>query len=81
VISLIEDHNNWDVVDSNKVTLSEGVLWRSNLSRSEWPELVPRKKGVDYFDGTPILDIKRYRRVYRIDNFTLPDWHRKLEDK
>ena len=36
--------------------------------------------GLDFFDGTPILDIKGYRPNYRADDFTLPDWFRKLAD-
>jgi len=36
--------------------------------------------GLDYFDGTPILDIKGYRPNYRVDEFTVPDWHKKLQD-
>jgi len=38
-------------------------------------------KGLDYFDGTPILDIKGYRPEYRVDDFALPDWYLKLMDK
>jgi len=36
--------------------------------------------GLDFFDGTPILDIKGYRPNYRADNFTLPEWFRRLAD-
>jgi tRNA (adenine37-N6)-methyltransferase len=36
--------------------------------------------GLDYFDGTPILDIKGYRPSYRVDEFSLPDWHKKFAD-
>ncbi len=36
--------------------------------------------GLDFFDGTPILDIKTYRNQYRTDEFTVPDWLRKLAD-
>jgi tRNA-Thr(GGU) m(6)t(6)A37 methyltransferase TsaA len=32
-------------------------------------------KGLDYFDGTPILDIKGYRPEYRVDEYRLPAWH------
>jgi tRNA (adenine37-N6)-methyltransferase len=35
-------------------------------------------QGLDFFDGTPILDIKGYRAQYRTDEFTLPEWFRKL---
>ncbi len=34
--------------------------------------------GLDYFDGTPILDLKPYQSSYRADNFSLPDWHSRL---
>ena len=36
--------------------------------------------GLDFFDGTPILDIKGYRPTYRVDEFTVPDWYKKLQD-
>jgi len=35
-------------------------------------------KGLDAFDGTPILDIKAYRPDYRTDEYVVPDWHRRL---
>ena len=38
-------------------------------------------QGLDFFDGTPILDIKGYRPQYRAENYTLPDWFRKLADE
>jgi tRNA-Thr(GGU) m(6)t(6)A37 methyltransferase TsaA len=38
-------------------------------------------KGLDFFDGTPILDIKGYRDQYRTDQFELPAWFRKLADE
>lgn len=38
-------------------------------------------KGVDYFDGTPILDIKGYRPEYRPDAFRQPEWFLKLLEK
>jgi tRNA (adenine37-N6)-methyltransferase len=37
--------------------------------------------GLDYFDGTPVLDIKPYQTNYRVDSFTLPDWHKKILEK
>lgn len=37
-------------------------------------------QGLDFFDRTPILDIKGYRPNYRADDFTLPDWFRNLAD-
>ncbi len=36
---------------------------------------------LDFFDGTPVLDIKPYQPSYRTDNFTLPEWHTKLSEK
>jgi tRNA-Thr(GGU) m(6)t(6)A37 methyltransferase TsaA len=37
-------------------------------------------QGLDFFDRTPILDIKGYQPNYRADDFTLPDWFRTLAD-
>ena len=37
-------------------------------------------QGLDFFDGTPILDIKGYRPQYRTDNYIMPDWFRTLAD-
>lgn len=37
--------------------------------------------GLDVFDNTPIVDIKGYRPGYRVDNYSLPDWHTKLMNK
>jgi len=37
-------------------------------------------EGLDFFDGTPILDIKTYGPQYRSDSFTVPDWFRHLAD-
>ncbi|MBI2361006.1 MAG: tRNA (N6-threonylcarbamoyladenosine(37)-N6)-methyltransferase TrmO [Deltaproteobacteria bacterium] len=39
-----------------------------------------RVKGIDYFDGTPILDIKGYRPEYRVEEFDLPSWYKQLMD-
>jgi tRNA (adenine37-N6)-methyltransferase len=36
---------------------------------------------LDYFDGTPVLDIKPYQSNYRVDDFSLPDWHKRLSEK
>ena len=38
-------------------------------------------QGLDFFDGTPVLDIKGYRPQYRTDNYALPEWFRKLADE
>ncbi len=37
-------------------------------------------EGIDFFDGTPILDIKGYRPEYRADEFDVPAWYKKLQD-
>ena len=34
-------------------------------------------QGLDFFNETPILDIKGYRPQYHTANYTLPDWFRK----
>jgi tRNA-Thr(GGU) m(6)t(6)A37 methyltransferase TsaA len=36
--------------------------------------------GIDFFDGTPILDIKGYRPEYRAEEFEVPTWYKKLQD-
>ena len=38
-------------------------------------------RGLDFFDGTPILDIKGYRGQYRPEEFSVPDWFRALADE
>lgn len=38
-------------------------------------------EGLDFFDGTPVIDIKGYRNQYRVDEFAVPDWFRKLADE
>lgn len=35
-------------------------------------------RGLDCFDGTPILDIKGYQADYRPTEFSLPDWRMRL---
>jgi tRNA-Thr(GGU) m(6)t(6)A37 methyltransferase TsaA len=37
--------------------------------------------GLDYFDGTPVLDIKPYGPDRQADDFTLPEWRLKLMSK
>ena len=37
-------------------------------------------KGLDQFDGTPILDIKGYQPDYQAPKFSLPDWYERLMD-
>lgn len=36
---------------------------------------------LDFFDGTPVLDIKPYQPGYRSDAFSLPRWHMELTRK
>jgi tRNA-Thr(GGU) m(6)t(6)A37 methyltransferase TsaA len=38
-------------------------------------------KGLDCFDGTPILDIKAYQSDYRTPEFSLPGWFVRLMDQ
>jgi tRNA-Thr(GGU) m(6)t(6)A37 methyltransferase TsaA len=38
-------------------------------------------QGLDFFDGTPILDIKGYRAQYRTESFAVPEWFRPLADE
>ncbi len=38
-------------------------------------------KGLDCFDGTPVLDVKGYRPEYRTDDYALPDWYLKLMNR
>ncbi|MCJ7608555.1 tRNA (N6-threonylcarbamoyladenosine(37)-N6)-methyltransferase TrmO [Candidatus Bathyarchaeota archaeon] len=37
--------------------------------------------GLDYFDGTPVLDIKPYGPDRQADDFALPEWRLKLMSK
>ena len=36
-------------------------------------------KGLDFFDGTPVLDIKPYHPHYRVQRIRVPDWSSNLE--
>lgn len=38
-------------------------------------------RGLDCFDGTPVLDIKPYRGDYRAEVYELPEWYRRLLEK
>ena len=38
-------------------------------------------KGIDLFDGTPIIDIKPYQPYYRTEKFKMPKWFLKFMDK
>lgn len=35
-------------------------------------------QGLDFFDATPVLDIKGYRAQYRVDDFSVPEWFGEL---
>ncbi len=37
--------------------------------------------GLDYFDGTPVLDIKPYGPNYRVDEYDRPEWRKSLLQK
>ena len=37
--------------------------------------------GLDLFDKTPVLDIKPYQSIYRTDQYKLPDWHIRLQER
>jgi tRNA-Thr(GGU) m(6)t(6)A37 methyltransferase TsaA len=49
------------------------------LVRIDGRELVVR--GLDVFDGTPVLDIKPYRGNYRSDNYKVARWYRDILTK
>jgi tRNA (adenine37-N6)-methyltransferase len=49
------------------------------LKRREGRNLVV--SDLDYFEGTPVLDIKPYQLSYRTDNSSLPDWYTRLAAK
>lgn len=36
---------------------------------------------LDYFDGTPILDVKPYQSTYRAEEYKLPTWNTELTKK
>lgn len=38
-------------------------------------------KGLDLFNGTPVLDIKPYTFSRRIDNIKVPEWYRRLLER
>jgi len=40
-----------------------------------------RVRGLDCFDGTPVLDIKPYTADYRAEEYQLPEWYRDLRTK
>ena len=51
----------------------------ARLLRIQGRNLIVR--GLDCFDGTPILDIKPYREDYRVDQYEFPQWYRSLREK
>jgi tRNA (Thr-GGU) A37 N-methylase len=38
-------------------------------------------RGLDAFDGTPVLDIKPYDSWDKVENAKVPDWWIKLEEE
>jgi len=38
-------------------------------------------RGLDCFDGTPVLDVKAYRGDYRAESYHFPQWYRELKRK
>ncbi|HYA28320.1 MAG TPA: tRNA (N6-threonylcarbamoyladenosine(37)-N6)-methyltransferase TrmO [Acidobacteriota bacterium] len=58
----------------NPIGLTLVRLWRRDENRLF-------VKGLDFFDGTPILDIKGYRNQYRTEEFEVPVWFRRLADE
>ena len=38
-------------------------------------------RGLDFFDGTPVLDIKAYRADYRAESYDLAPWYGELRSK
>jgi tRNA-Thr(GGU) m(6)t(6)A37 methyltransferase TsaA len=38
-------------------------------------------RGLDCFDGTPVLDLKPYRADYRAERYELPEWYRKIRER
>lgn len=37
--------------------------------------------GLDFFDGTPILDIKPYQPQYRAEAYSMAEWYTELREK
>lgn len=37
--------------------------------------------GLDYFNGTPVLDVKPYHADYRIESYTIPKWRAELQER
>ncbi|HUK49832.1 MAG TPA: tRNA (N6-threonylcarbamoyladenosine(37)-N6)-methyltransferase TrmO [Terriglobales bacterium] len=51
-------------------------LTLAKLIRREGRKLIVT--GLDYFDGTPVLDIKPYRDDYRAEHFDVANWYMQL---
>ena len=49
------------------------------LLRIEKTRLLVR--GLDLFDGTPVLDLKPYRSNYRAEKYELPEWYRRILER
>ncbi len=49
------------------------------LLRIEKTRLLVR--GLDLFDGTPVLDLKPYRSDYRTEDNELPEWYRRILER
>jgi len=49
------------------------------LLRIEKTRLLVR--GLDLFDGTPVLDAKPYRSNYRVEDYELPEWYRRILER
>jgi tRNA-Thr(GGU) m(6)t(6)A37 methyltransferase TsaA len=49
------------------------------LLRMEKTRLLVR--GLDLFDGTPVLDLKPYRSDYRAEEYALPEWYRRILER
>lgn len=37
-------------------------------------------RGLDCFNGTPVLDIKPYKESYALSDYTFPEWHSRLRE-
>jgi tRNA-Thr(GGU) m(6)t(6)A37 methyltransferase TsaA len=49
------------------------------LLRTEKTRLLVR--GLDLFDGTPVLDLKPYRSNCRAEDYELPGWYRRILER
>lgn len=37
--------------------------------------------GLDYFDGTPVVDLKAYQPSYHAAEYLVPEWHSRLHER